>query len=126
VLTEQLEKARVGAHAPKAEYLDRVGEVSVRLAWTRLLLGEGQRDAARQALRDLTKDIEALRAEEPEDLTPIHYLSNAYRLLATVGNASERREALRSSARAWHSWPATSFTTREEQRDLLAADSVQQ
>jgi hypothetical protein len=28
---------------------------------------------------------------------------------------------LLKSAAAWHSWPATSFTRREEQKDLTAA-----
>jgi hypothetical protein len=48
-------------------------------------------------------------------------MSDAYRMLAEMSTGAERREALLNSARAWHSWPATSFTKREEQRDLDAA-----
>ena len=59
--------------------------------------------------------------DHPEDLTPIHYLSGEYRMLASLSTGSERREALLRSAAAWHSWPATSFTKREEQKDRDAA-----
>jgi hypothetical protein len=34
----------------------------------------------------------------------------------------ERRDALSQSAALWHSWPATSFTMREEQKDRAAAN----
>jgi hypothetical protein len=34
----------------------------------------------------------------------------------------ERRDALLKSATAWHSWPATSYTKRKEQKDLAAAN----
>ena len=42
-------------------------------------------------------------------------------MLASITTGQERREALLHSAAAWHSWPATSFTMREEQKDLAAA-----
>ena len=57
----------------------------------------------------------------PDDLTLIYFLSRAYRTLATISGGHERRDALLKSASGWHSWPATSFTQREEQRDLAAA-----
>jgi hypothetical protein len=34
----------------------------------------------------------------------------------------ERREVLLASAATWHSWPATSYTTREEEKDRAAAN----
>ena len=46
----------------------------------------------------------------------------AIALLASITTGQERREALLHSAAAWHSWPATSFTRREEQKDLAAAN----
>jgi hypothetical protein len=42
-------------------------------------------------------------------------------MLAAISTGQQRREALLKSAAAWHSWPATSFTRREEQKDLAAA-----
>ena len=33
----------------------------------------------------------------------------------------ERRQALLRSAAAWNSWPPTSFTRREAEKDLTAA-----
>ena len=41
-------------------------------------------------------------------------------ILVVVENATFR-QAFQRSADTWHSWPATSFTRREEQRDLAAA-----
>jgi hypothetical protein len=37
-------------------------------------------------------------------------------------SGKERRDALLKSAAAWHAWPATSYTKREEEKDLLAAN----
>jgi len=120
-LTDVLNEARASAQAPGAEYADRVGEIAARLILPDLLVAEGKRPAAAAALRDIISDIERLRGAKADDLTPIFYLSQAYRALAAISADPERREALLSSARAWHSWPATTFTNREEQRDLEAA-----
>ena len=94
----------------------------MRGIWPSLLLAEGKRAEARRALEELIRDTEALRAGHPEDLTPISLLSDSYRLLASITTGQERRDALLQSAAAWHSWPATSFTRREEQKDLAAAN----
>ena len=66
--------------------------------------------------------MEKLRADHPNDLTEVYYLSQAYRELAAMSAWQERRDALLKSAAAWHSWPATSYTRREEQKDLAAAN----
>ena len=86
-----------------------------------MLLAEGKRADARRALDDLIRDTETLRAGHPEDFTPVYFLSQQYRALASMTTGEERREALLHSAAAWHSWPATSFTRREEQKDIAAA-----
>jgi len=117
-LTEALESAKTDANAA---YPDRVGEIGVRIIWPALLIAEHNPVAARHPLNELIHDIDSLRASHPQDLTPIYYLSSAERLLASISSGEERREALMHSAAAWHSWPATSFTRREEQKDLEAA-----
>lgn len=119
VLTECLERAKTDSQSP---YADRLGEISVREIWPNLLLAEGKRAEAHRALYELIRDTEALRPGHPEDLTPIFFLSDSYRALAAITTGQERREALLRSAAAWHSWPATSFTRREEQKDLAAAN----
>jgi hypothetical protein len=58
----------------------------------RLLMAEGKREESIRSLHDVIGKLEALRARHREDLTA-----------------------------AWHSWPGTSFTRREEQKDLSAA-----
>jgi tetratricopeptide (TPR) repeat protein len=116
--TEALQRAKTNS---QSRYPDRLAEIHVRAIWPSLLLAEGNRAEAHRALDDLIRDTEALRSGHPEDLTPIYYLSDAYRTLASITTGSERRDALLHSAGAWHSWPATSFTQREEQRDLAAA-----
>jgi tetratricopeptide (TPR) repeat protein len=126
VLTGVSKKARDAAQAPNAEYVDRLSEIDLGLVWSRLLLEEGKREEAGRALRETVSGLEALRVERPDDLTPVFRLSQAYRALAAISDRPTRREALLSSARAWHSWPSTSFTRREEQRDLLAANGAPQ
>jgi eukaryotic-like serine/threonine-protein kinase len=121
VLNKALEVGRADAQAPNASYADRVGEFPVRLILARLLVAEGKTDEAKRELREIIRGLDALRAEKREDLTPIFYLSDAYRMLSGISTGPERNEALLSSARAWHSWPATTFTQREEQRDRAAA-----
>jgi len=119
VLTEALALGKADAQSP---YADRIGDIAVREIWPTLLLAEGKLAEAQRALVDLIRDTHALRAANPHDLTPIYFLSESYRLLASITTGSERRDALRHSAAAWHSWPATTFTAREEQKDLAAAD----
>jgi tetratricopeptide (TPR) repeat protein len=118
-LTEALERGKTDAQSP---YADRLGEIAVREIWPTLLLAEGHRAESHRALLDLIRDTEALRAANSTDLTPIYFLSESYRLLASITAGSERRDALLRSAAAWHSWRATTFTSREEQKDLAAAD----
>jgi len=118
-LTEELQRAKTDANS---QYADRLGEIIVRMIWPDLLLAEGKRAEARQSLDDLIRDTQALRAGHPEDFTPVYFLSQQYRALASVTSGQQRREALLHSASTWHSWPATSFTRREEQKDLAAAN----
>ena len=103
-------------------YPDRLGEISIRGIWPRLLIAEGHHAAARRALEELIRDTDALRSAHPEDLTPVFFLSDSCRTLASIATGPQRRAALLQSARAWHSWPATTFTRREEQKDLDAAN----
>jgi hypothetical protein len=117
-LTEVLEQEKTNAGS---SYADRVGEISARAMLPKLLLAEGKRADARRELETLIRDCEALRVEHSGDLVLIYYLSRLYRALAAIISSPERRQALLRSAAAWHSWPATSFTRREEQKDLAAA-----
>jgi tetratricopeptide (TPR) repeat protein len=120
-LTGVLEEGRADAQAPDAQYADRLDEVVVRRHLARLLLAEGKAAEAKRSLREMIKDLESLRAEKTSDFKPVFFLCTACRMLADISTGAERREALLTSARAWHSWPATSFTTREEEKDLAAA-----
>jgi hypothetical protein len=86
-----------------------------------LLIAEGNREEAGRSLHDVIGKLEALRTGHHDDLTLIYYLAEGYRLLATITSGPERRDVLLKSAAAWHSWPATSFTRREEQKDLDGA-----
>ena len=117
-LTQSLEAAKAGS---QASYQDRLGEIEVRQIWPSLLIAEGKGAEARRSLDDVIRDTEALRASHDDDLMPICILADSYRLLAAITSGQQRREALLHSAAAWRSWPATSFTLREEQRDLSAA-----
>src|SRR6185436_17362312 len=120
MLNKILEAAKAEAQA-NGQYADRLGEISVRRILTRLLIAEGKIDESKRVLREIVKDLDTLRADNSGDLAPIFYLADAYRSLAAISTGPERSEALLSSARAWHSWPATTFTQREEQKDLAAA-----
>jgi tetratricopeptide (TPR) repeat protein len=102
-------------------FADLMGEVDIRLIWIRLLIAERHRDEAAATLREIIHDLDAIRTEHPGDLIPIFFQSASYRTLASISTGEERRSALLQSAAAWHAWPATSFTTREEQRDIDAA-----
>jgi len=119
ILTEGLKRVKTNA---QSAYDDRLAEIYLRTLWPSLLLAEGNAAGAKQALSDVIRDTEEIRAGHREDLTPIHYLSVEFRLFASMTSGQERRDALLKSAAAWHSWPATSFTTREEQKDLAAAN----
>jgi len=117
-LTEELQRAKTDGNSL---YADRLGEVEVRAIWPSLLMAEGKRVEARRALEDLIRDTEALRAGHREDFMPVYILCDLYRTLAGMTTGQERREALLRSAATWRAWPATSYTRREEQKDLAAA-----
>jgi len=110
------------ADPDSSQYADRLGEVETRSILPRLLIAEGKSGEARKALADLIRDTEALRSGHGEDFMPVFLLSKLYRYLAAITTGKERREALLRSAANWHSWPATSYTRREEQKDLAAAN----
>jgi len=118
-LTESLHLAKVDARSP---YADRMGEILDRMILPQLLLAEGKSSEAQQTLEQIIKDIQALRSEKPADFTPVFLLSDCYRQLASITKDPEqRRQAFMNSAAAWHAWPSTSFTVREEQKDLMRA-----
>jgi tRNA A-37 threonylcarbamoyl transferase component Bud32 len=110
------------AEPPATAYADRLGEMEDRALWPPLLLAEGKREDARHALEKLIQEAEKLRGEKPTDLTPVFFLSTYCRGLAAISSGDERRQALMRSADAWHAWPATSFTRRQEERDRAAAN----
>ena len=117
-LREVLERAKTDA---TSQYEDRLSEAFVKTMWCRLLRAEGKPDEARRVLAEIIHGVRVLRAGHPDSLEAIAYLSDAYRLLASITTGSARRDAFQESAAAWRSFPATSFTRREEQRDLDAA-----
>ena len=110
-----------GIEPPPTAYADRLGAIQEQALWPPLLLAEGKRDEAWRALEKIVQDTEKLRGEKPTDLAPVFLLSSYNRNLAAMSSGEPRRQALLRSAAAWHSWPSTSFTRREEQRDLAAA-----
>jgi tetratricopeptide (TPR) repeat protein len=118
-LAEALEISKADA---SSQYQDRLAQDFVKVMWCRLLLAEGKRDEARQTLNETIDSLSVLQSSHPDSLEAISQLSDAYRLLASMTTAAERREALLKSAAAWHAWPATSFTVREEQKDRAAAN----
>jgi tetratricopeptide (TPR) repeat protein len=116
------EEMRRSASNPPTQYEDRLADISVGQNWASLLLAEGNWVEARKALEKTIRDTDALRASRPSDFAPIYFLSESYRMLASMTSGQERRDALLHSAALWHSWPATSYTKREEQKDLAAAN----
>jgi eukaryotic-like serine/threonine-protein kinase len=117
-LGETLKRAKTDS---TSQYDDQLTEAFVKTMWCRLLRAEGKPDAARLALDQVIHDLRVLQADHRDSLETIADLSDAYRLLASITSGAERRDAFLKSAAAWHSWPPTSFTRREEQRDLDAA-----
>jgi tetratricopeptide (TPR) repeat protein len=116
------DKLRRSESAPPVQYGDQFDEIRLRLNWVSLLVADGNRAEARQALDRLIRQTDVLRAGHSSDLTPIYFLSMCYRTLASMTRGQERRDALLKSAAVWHSWPATSYTKREEQKDLVEAN----
>jgi hypothetical protein len=116
-----LEALEAGKVDQQSQYADRVGELSIETIWARLLIAENKPEEARRSLHEVIDKLEALRVGHHNDLTLIYYLADCYRTLATITSGAERRDVLLKSAAAWHSWPATSFTKREQQKDLDAA-----
>jgi eukaryotic-like serine/threonine-protein kinase len=119
-LAESLELASMDPNAQ--QYENRLSEQFVRLMWCRLLIAEGKYGEGRRTLDQIIGELARLHDGHPDSLESIGDLSDAYRLLASVTTGTERREALLKSAAVWHSWPATSFTMREEQKDRAAAN----
>ena len=118
-LTESLERASTDPQSPGMPIVwakSRSGRCG-RVCWQ-------PRASARKpgVLEALIQEPGSLRAGHPDDLAPVYLISGCYRNLASITTGQERREALLRSAAAWHSWPATSFTRREEQKDLAAAN----
>jgi hypothetical protein len=73
---------------------------------------------AQSVLQQLIRDTEVIRAAHPQDLSPTFYLAVFNRLIASITTGQTRRDAFLASAAAWRSWPATSYTIPEEQKDL--------
>ncbi|MGC4049768.1 MAG: serine/threonine-protein kinase [Paludibaculum sp.] len=119
ITLRNLEAARAEAANSYAELL---GEFGVQFTWANLLMAEGKRQEALHVLDELIRREDAARTAHPQDLAPTYYLTETCRYLASITSGSQRREALLRSAAAWHAWPATSFTKREEQKDLQAAN----
>jgi hypothetical protein len=99
-----------------------LSEQFVKMMWCRLLLAEGKSAEAHMLLDQIIRDLHLLQSDHPDSLEAIWDLSAAYRLLASMTTGPERRDALLGSAAVLHSWPATSFTTHEEQKDRAAAN----
>ena len=103
-------------------FADLLGDAQGRALWPLLLWAEGKREEARQLLEELIQDMEKLRTRFPTEFSPVFFISSYYRELATFSTGEQRRQALLHSAAAWRSWPVTSYTKREEQKDLAAAN----
>jgi serine/threonine protein kinase len=116
----ELSKEESGEPPPTA-YADRLSAIQEQALMPPLLVAEGKREEARRVLEKLIQDMSKMRGEKPSDLTPVFFLSRYFRELAAISSGEQRRQAFLRSAAAWHSWPVTSFTQREEQRDLAAA-----
>jgi hypothetical protein len=109
------------AMAKPDDYDDELAVLDLQMLWGRLLAKEGKREESQTTLTTAIEHGEALRRGHPNDLRPIYYVSNLYRELASATTGEQRRNALGLSAAAWHSWPSTSYTRKEEQNDLAAA-----
>jgi len=114
-------KGLEGTSPEPALFADLLSDVQERALWPRLMWAEGKREETRQFLEETIQDTEKLRIRFPTEFSPVFFISSYYRELATFSAGEPRRQALLHSAAAWHSWPATSFTRREEQKDLAAA-----
>jgi len=112
----------LSALANSASYDDQLTVLDLRLLWGRLEAKEGKLEDARHTIEAAIQNGETLRAGHPHDLRPIRLVSNLYRELAAVTSGAQRREALLKSASAWHSWPATSYTARQELSDRRGAE----
>lgn len=115
------ELRKIDAAEPATLYLDQFGDIQDEALWAPLLLAEGKRGEAKQSLARVIEQMDALRRNHPEDFTLVFFISRYCRQLALLSGGEERRQALLRSAAVWHSWPATSFTRREEDKDRQAA-----
>ena len=73
-------------------------------------------------LEQLIHDAEGIRASHPHDLSPTFYLSAFHRLVASITTGEKRRNALLANAATRRTRPATSYTKREEEKDVAAAE----
>jgi tetratricopeptide (TPR) repeat protein len=125
ILLRRTAEARRGlaellAQPPSSAYLDRLGAEEIKMPMARVDASEGKSEEAIRMLDEAIAEGEKLRTEHPNDLTAIFVLSNCYREFASITKADRRSAALQHSAAAWHAWPATPFTQREEQQDLVS------
>lgn len=81
-----------------------------------LLAAEGRRAEAVRVLEKIVRDAQGMHAERPADFTPVFFVSQAYRAMASLTAGQESRSALLQSAANWKSWPATSFTAARRKR----------
>jgi tetratricopeptide (TPR) repeat protein len=100
---------------------DLLGEIDVHELEVPLLSSEARQAEAKHVLQAVISETEQLRAKYPKEFTPVFFLARLYRELASFCTGEERRQAFRQSAAEWHAWPETSFTKREELKDLNAA-----
>ncbi len=110
-----------GPISPSAIFVDLMGDLQERSLWAQIAWGEGRHDEALRLWREVVSDAEKLRDRYPAEFSAVFYLSMFYRSFAARTTGDERRQVLLRSAAAWHSWPATDFTKRQEQQDLSAA-----
>jgi len=115
-------KQLMGGKPPSRLFDDQLSDVQDRALWPPLLFAEGKHDEALELLRGIVRDSEKLRADYPQEFSAVFFLCRYYRDLASLVSGEERRQALLKSAAAWHSWPPTSFTRREEGKDLAEAN----
>jgi tetratricopeptide (TPR) repeat protein len=114
----QVDPSGVNAEDP---YPDRLDAVTSGLNESPIMVAEGRAADARRLVERIIRDLQGLHAESPSDFSPVFYLAKAYRRLTSLVTGQERREAFLRSAVVWNSWPPTSFTRREAEKDLAAA-----
>jgi eukaryotic-like serine/threonine-protein kinase len=115
-------KQLAGSHPPSKLFVDQLSDIQDRALWPPLLWAEGNHEEAVELLRGIVRDSEKLHTDHPQEFSAVFFLCQYYRDLASRVGGEERRQALLKSAESWHSWPATSFTKREEEKDRREAE----